>query len=283
MPWTCELARSFSPSGLQRSHSPTSRATGAPQRAHGWVGPAAGSGRAAGAGIDGCGHRSSMVPRIGRNPEAGGRARDARRYQRSTASTRASTSGGRPGEDDRPVRAGLVPALPGRARLAAPTRVSAMSASPSQSPWKPTRRAGPRVAGRPPRAPRGRAAGSARSCRRTSLQPSPIRPASRAPAGVSPPMMIGGGGVGTGNACAPRAAGRTATGRVTGPPVHSARMTATASSSRATRSFGVGELDPVGRVLLRCAADARSRGSAARRSRSGGSRPSGRGPPDGGS
>src|SRR3954451_20236546 len=37
VPWTCELAESFRPSGLQRSHRPTSSATGAPQRAHGWV------------------------------------------------------------------------------------------------------------------------------------------------------------------------------------------------------------------------------------------------------
>src|SRR5258705_10699976 len=37
VPWTCELAESRSPSGLQRSQRPTSRATGAPQRAHGWV------------------------------------------------------------------------------------------------------------------------------------------------------------------------------------------------------------------------------------------------------
>src|SRR4051794_14980356 len=49
VPWTCELAESFSPSGLHRSHSPTSSGTGAPQRAHGWVrgfaaGPVAGTG-----------------------------------------------------------------------------------------------------------------------------------------------------------------------------------------------------------------------------------------------
>ena len=53
-----------------------------------------------------------------------------------------------------------------------------------------------------------------------------------------------------------RRAGRTASARVTGPPVHSARMTATASSSRATRSGAVREVDAVGRVLLRRAADA---------------------------
>ena len=39
-------------------------------------------------------------------------------------------------------------------------------------------------------------------------------------------------------------AGSTATRRVTGPPVHSARMTATASSSRATRSGGSGKSMP---------------------------------------
>ena len=43
---------------------------------------------------------------------------------------------------------------------------------------------------------------------------------------------------------------------MTGPPVHRARMTATASSSRATRSGGRREIDPVGRVLLRMPADA---------------------------
>jgi hypothetical protein len=37
VPWTCELAESRNPRGLHRSQSPTSRATGAPHRAHGWV------------------------------------------------------------------------------------------------------------------------------------------------------------------------------------------------------------------------------------------------------
>src|SRR5829696_4410850 len=37
VPWTCELALSFSPSGLHRSQSPTSSGTGSPHRAHGWV------------------------------------------------------------------------------------------------------------------------------------------------------------------------------------------------------------------------------------------------------
>ena len=46
-----------------------------------------------------------------------------------------------------------------------------------------------------------------------------------------------------------RRAGRTATAGVTGPPAHSARRTATASSSRATRSVGRGKVHAVGLVL----------------------------------
>ena len=42
---------------------------------------------------------------------------------------------------------------------------------------------------------------------------------------------------------------------MTGPPVHSARMTATASSSRATRSGAAGNVHAVRRVLARRAAD----------------------------
>jgi hypothetical protein len=38
VPWTCELALSRRPSGLHRSHKPTSSGTGAPQRAQAWVG-----------------------------------------------------------------------------------------------------------------------------------------------------------------------------------------------------------------------------------------------------
>src|SRR5690349_2141115 len=60
VPWTWELALSFSPSGLQASHRPLFIATGAPQRAHGWVwaGVAAGGTGVAGAVI------RSMVPWI---------------------------------------------------------------------------------------------------------------------------------------------------------------------------------------------------------------------------
>src|SRR5207247_10505457 len=36
-PWTCELAESLSPSGLHRSHRPTSSGIGAPHRAQPWV------------------------------------------------------------------------------------------------------------------------------------------------------------------------------------------------------------------------------------------------------
>ena len=74
-------------------------------------------------------------------------------------------------------------------------------------------------------------------------QPSPIRPASRAPAGVSPPMMIAGGGVGDRerDGVIERVVRRS---RVTGPPVHRARITAIASSSRAARSFASGNSIP---------------------------------------
>ena len=37
MPWTCDADESRRPSGLQRSHSPTSSGTGAPHRTQGWV------------------------------------------------------------------------------------------------------------------------------------------------------------------------------------------------------------------------------------------------------
>ena len=60
------------------------------------------------------------------------------------------------------------------------------------------------AAGSPPPAPRRRSAAAARMCSAKHVQASPMRAASRAPAGVSPPMMMRGGGCGTGKACAPR-------------------------------------------------------------------------------
>ena len=88
VPWTCELAESFSPSGLQRSHRPTSRATGAPQRAQGWVGAAGGS-CAIGLDVGVVIARPSCHER-GRGPSGRGCVRPA--YHRSAARTRASTS-----------------------------------------------------------------------------------------------------------------------------------------------------------------------------------------------
>ena len=105
MPWTCEADTSRSPSGLHRSHSPTSSGTGAPQRAQPWVRPAGWS-----------------VPRDG--------ATNARSSGRNVPTLPALGSLdqrvdvlGRAGEDDRPVRAGRLPALPLLARRADPRRV----------------------------------------------------------------------------------------------------------------------------------------------------------------
>ena len=44
VPCTCDAAESRSPNGLHRSHNPIPGPTGAPQRAQGWVGSAAGDG-----------------------------------------------------------------------------------------------------------------------------------------------------------------------------------------------------------------------------------------------
>ena len=62
MPWTCELAESRRPSGLQRSHSPTSMATGAPQRTHACIGAGFAAARVAGGTVRGV-VTSLMVPR----------------------------------------------------------------------------------------------------------------------------------------------------------------------------------------------------------------------------
>ena len=113
VPWTCELAASRSPSGLQRSHSPTSSGTGAPQRAQAWVRPVGAAERR--------GHQEG-------NPAT---------YQRSAAATSASTSW--------VVRARTIaPSAPASRQRSQDSRgarhhgLSAMSASPSQSPWNPT-------------------------------------------------------------------------------------------------------------------------------------------------
>ena len=162
--------------------------------------------------------------------------------------------GRRPGEHDRAVGAGLLPALPGLARRLDPRRPGDRRRSASR-PGTRRGRAGPRAAGRPPRAPRDRAAGSPRSCRRTPIQPSPIRPASRAPAGVSPPMMIGGGGTGTGMGVRldQRVERRVARHRAAGPQ----RADDRDGLLEARDALGrLREVDAVRRVLLRGAADA---------------------------
>ena len=120
-------ARSLSPSGLQRSHSPTSSGTGAPQRTQPWVSSVAAAERRAG-------HLASMVPRIGATgrparvrPTSARRRRPARRRRRSCGRARSPRR--------RPPRASAPTSRAGRGTQS----VSASRSSPSQSPWKPTR------------------------------------------------------------------------------------------------------------------------------------------------
>src|SRR6478609_9176519 len=111
MPWTCELDTSRRPSGLHRSHSPASIGTGAPHRAHGWVSSGLTPGAVLGATV--CGAVTwLMVPRTaGDDLPASGRL-----DQRVDVL-------GRPGEDDRAIGAGRLPALPGLAWRLDPWRV----------------------------------------------------------------------------------------------------------------------------------------------------------------
>ena len=132
-----------------------------------------------------------------------------------------------------------------RSRAARSPRASRRSSRRvSQSPWNPTMTLlvlAPPAAGR--RATRGRAAGSPRSCLEG-------RPAVADPAGQPGP----GGRLAADHdrwrrarapdGRAPRSADRTATAASPGRPLHSARMTATASSSRATRSGAGGKSMP---------------------------------------
>ena len=129
--------RPCSPSGLQRSHSPTSSATGAPAPGAPWVGAA----RAGRAGVRrGGGHRRDGATVVRGGPRCHGGRPSGPAYQRPASGLDQRVDvRRRPGEDDRPVRAGLAPALPGRARLADPLGSRRGRASPSQSPWNPTR------------------------------------------------------------------------------------------------------------------------------------------------
>src|SRR5438309_4001515 len=112
VPWTCELAESLSPSGLHRSHRPTSRATGAPHLAHGWVG----IGRAGGTGVAGAVIAPSMVPP------------STTLWAATLPAVRGVDEGVdvgcRAGQHDGAIGARLVPALPGLDRRGDPARVS---------------------------------------------------------------------------------------------------------------------------------------------------------------
>ena len=199
VPWTCDADESRRPSGLHRSHSPTSSGTGAPHRTHGWVrcgrsrGTVGGGPSGAGSARVGRGH-GPMVPRTA--AWATGRASPS-----ATSGRRPHERidvGGRPRQHDRAVGAGRVPARPGLARLGDPGRCRRSTRRRASRPGTRRAPAGPRAASRPPRAPRGRAAGSPRSCRRTrSSRRRSGRPGGR-PAGVSPPITIRGAGSGTG-------------------------------------------------------------------------------------
>ncbi len=207
-----------------------------------------GPGADAGAGVGGRGrcrrrHRP-MVPRTaGRSHRPGPTSvrspPRARRRRRSSGRGR-SRRRRRPRASDPRSRAARSPR--------ASPRASRRRASP---PGTRRRRAGPRVVGRSPRAPRGRAAGCASKLSSNVLQPSPIRPASRAPAAVSPPMMIGGGGSGTGMGMGlgQRVERRRPGHRSAGPqrPDDRDRLLEPGDPLGGRR-----EVDAVGRVLLRC-------------------------------
>ncbi len=126
----------------------------------------------------------------------------APRHQRSTASTSASMSSV---VRARTIAPSAPAALPARPRLARGREPGRLAERPRAEPvaLEPDEDAsGPRAASRPRRAPRGSSGRLASKLSSKALQPSPIRPARRAPAGVSPPMTIRGAGSGTGYAAA---------------------------------------------------------------------------------
>ena len=230
MPCTCVADESRRPSGLHRSHSPTSIATGAPHRTQAWVSSGLAARR--------CGRRFAWRwctthdgdQRTSALPAPGGPT--GRRRRRSCGPARWR-------------RRRRPPASAAHVSRGAWTHgLSTIRSSLSQSPWNPTIT---RWSSRPPgraRAPRGRRG------RFGSKLSSKARPAVPDPPGQ--PRARGGLAADDDRRRrdrdrvrgAPRAAGSTANARVTGPPVHSARMTATASSSRATRSGASGKSMP---------------------------------------
>src|SRR4029077_18720708 len=108
IPWTCELAESRRPSGLQRSHRPTSMGTGAPQRTQAWVGAV----RAGGA--DGAAAGGWTVPGAVTSWWCHETTRRATARDRSEALPAAGGPdergdvGSRPGQHDHAIGAGLV-------------------------------------------------------------------------------------------------------------------------------------------------------------------------------
>ena len=134
IPWTCELAESRRPSGLQRSHRPTSMATGAPHRTHACIGAGlaavavAGDGSRRGHGPDGATMttRPATTSRPRPAPTSGRSPRPARRRRRSSG----------PGRSRRRRRP---PASAPRSRAAPSTHGEpSIDSSLSQSPWNPT-------------------------------------------------------------------------------------------------------------------------------------------------
>ena len=252
VPWTCDAAESRSPSGLHCSHSPTPGRTGAPQRAQ-RMGRLGGPARAA-AGVAGAvGVTGSMVPRTRRRSTtavtSGRRPRRARRRRRSCGRAR-SPRRRRPRASAPRSRA--APAI--QRRVADRLVAEPVALEPDED------ASGPRAACRPPRAPRGRAAGSPRSCRRMWSSRRRCGAASRAPAGVSPPTMIGGAGSGTGmrDGVGQRVERRRPGDRAAGPQGADDGDGLLEPGDPLGR---LGEVDAVGRVLLRRAADADARGS----------------------
>ena len=157
------------------------------------------------------------------------------------ASTSASTSAVVRARTIAPSAPAAGPALASRGGLADPLRVGDVGSSLSHSPWKPTRTSwSSRSPALPPRATPGTSAGSPRSCRRrhSSRRRSgrQASPAARLAADDDPRRRVRAPGY----AVAP-SSGYRSDARLTGPPVHSARIVATASSRWCTRSGGSGK------------------------------------------
>ena len=189
VPWTCDADESRRPSGLHRSHSPTSSGTGAPHRTHGWViGVGAGRGACRHRREFGGGHAPMVTRNRGGGSERDGSAPDPRRrpYQRPAALHERVDVGGRPGQRRsrrrRRPRCQRAHVSRGAVDPRRPLIVSSREPLPLEPDVDPLVLA---PLARPPPAPRGRAAGSPRSCPRTpsshrrSGPPGAPRPASR--------------------------------------------------------------------------------------------------------